>query len=205
MDGFDVSGGLLNTDETELIGAAYLEHYHRHHFFKEAEAAVYKLVEKSFPDYQSHIVSHDRDWKKLMVLAVRDDSPIKYFWLDLSGKRGGLWFSEYPDLEKTSLAKVRPFDFTARDGMKLNGYLTLPSQGKGQMPPLIVFPHGGPQSRDAQYFDPFVQYFASRGYAVLQVNFRGSIGFNSQYTRAGYREWGQAMQEDVYDAIDWLA
>jgi dipeptidyl aminopeptidase/acylaminoacyl peptidase len=140
----------------------------------------------------------------LIVLAVRDDSPLKYFWLDLAAKQGGLWFSQYPDLEKAALTKVQAFEFEARDGMKLNGYLTLPQRNDGQKPPLVVFPHGGPHARDQQYFDPFVQFFAGRGYAVLQINFRGSQGFNSAYERAGYREWGRAMQNDVYDAIDWL-
>jgi len=71
-------------------------------------------------------------------------------------------------------------------------------------PPLVVFPHGGPAARDYQYFDEFVQFFANRGYAVLQMNFRGSEGFNNLYETAGYREWGQAMQTDIYDAVEWL-
>jgi dipeptidyl aminopeptidase/acylaminoacyl peptidase len=203
-DGYDVSDAIRDQDETKVIGAAYIEHYEKRHYFDESESSIYRTVVRSFPEYQTHIVSHDRDWTRLIVLAVRDDSPPKYFWLDLPEKRGGLWFSSYPDLEKATLTKVQPFEFEARDGMKLNGYLTLPQRADGRKPPLVVFPHGGPHSRDRQNFDPFVQFFASRGYAVLQVNFRGSEGFNSAYERAGYREWGRAMQHDVYDAIDWL-
>ncbi|MGH8166595.1 MAG: alpha/beta hydrolase family protein [Woeseiaceae bacterium] len=203
-DGYDLEAPLFDQDETKVIGAAYVEHYERRHYFDESEAGIHQLVVKSFPEYQTHIVSHNRDWSRLIVLAVRDDSPLKYFWLDLATKQGGTWFSQYPDLEKAALTKVQPFEFEARDGMKLNGYLTLPQQNDGRKPPLVVFPHGGPHSRDSQYFDPFVQFFASRGYAVLQVNFRGSEGFNSAYQSAGYRQWGRAMQDDIYDAIDWL-
>lgn len=203
-DGYDVSGPILDHDGTRVIGAAYVEHYEKRQYFDESQSSIDQLVVKSFPDYQTHIVSHDRDWSRLIVLAIRDDSPPKYFWLDLAGKQGGLWFSSYPDLEKVSLTKVQPFEFAARDGMKLNGYLTLPQRNDARKPPLVVFPHGGPHARDKQYFDAFAQFFANRGYAVLQVNFRGSRGFSSAYEHAGYREWGRAMQDDVYDAIDWL-
>jgi dipeptidyl aminopeptidase/acylaminoacyl peptidase len=203
-DGYDLGGAILDQDETKVIGATYVEHYEKHHYFDESESGIDRLVVKSFPEYQTHIVSHSRDWSRLIVLAIRDDSPLKYFWLDLAAKQGGTWFSQYPDLEKAALTKVQAFEFEARDGMKLNGYLTLPQRDDHQKPPLLVFPHGGPQSRDVQNFDPFVQFFASRGYAVLQVNFRGSEGFNSAYESAGYRQWGRAMQDDVYDAIDWL-
>ena len=81
----------------------------------------------------------------------------------------------------------------------------MPLSREGEKPPLIVFPHGGPHARDYRYFDPFVQFFANRGYAVVQVNFRGSSGFGTTFQTAGYRQWGLRMQEDIYDAVDWLA
>jgi dipeptidyl aminopeptidase/acylaminoacyl peptidase len=144
------------------------------------------------------------DKKKVLVSAQKDNSPPKFFWLDLDKKSGGFWLSQYPDLEGKLLANVLPIEFEASDGMSLHGYLTLPNnQAKGK-PPLIVFPHGGPQGRDYQYFDPFVQFFASKGYAVLQVNFRGSTGYNNTYQSKGYRQWGKRMQQDVYDVIDWI-
>jgi dipeptidyl aminopeptidase/acylaminoacyl peptidase len=86
----------------------------------------------------------------------------------------------------------------------LTGYLTMPLEWEGDKPSLIVHPHGGPSSRDYQYFDPFVQFFANHGHAVLQVNFRGSNGFGTEFNQAGWRQWGQAMQQDVYDAVEWL-
>ncbi|WP_196492463.1 alpha/beta hydrolase family protein [Psychrosphaera haliotis] len=87
-------------------------------------------------------------------------------------------------------------------GKKLTGYLTIPNGVK--QPPLIVYPHGGPHARDYKYFDPQLQYFVSMGYAVLQVNFRGSAGFGNDFETAGYFQWGKRMQQDVYDAMDWV-
>ncbi|MDZ7644265.1 MAG: alpha/beta fold hydrolase [Woeseiaceae bacterium] len=139
-----------------------------------------------------------------MISAIRDNAPPKYIWLDLDKKAGGAWYSKFPHLEGKRLPEVRPIRFEARDGTTLNGYLTMPLDASGK-PPLVVFPHGGPHARDYQYFDPYVQFFANRGYAVLQVNFRGSEGYGTAFETAGYRQWGRSMQLDVYDAVDWLA
>lgn len=125
--------------------------------------------------------------------------------MDLATPAGGVWYAAYPHLEGKTLAQVTPIEFAARDGQRIEGYLTMPPSSSSEKPPLIVYPHGGPHSRDTMYFDPYLQFFANRGYAVLQVNFRGSSGFGSNFEVAGYKEWGGAMQQDVYDAVDWLA
>jgi dipeptidyl aminopeptidase/acylaminoacyl peptidase len=199
---FDVKTAILNPLGTEVIGAVYFEHYKRNFFFNDNDKSVFSLVKNSFKKYQTTIVDFSLDRKQVLVLAESDISPPKYFWLDLQKKKGGLWFSAYPHLENKKLVSVIPFDFEARDGKNLNGYLTLPYANK--KPALVVFPHGGPQARDYQYFNPYVQYFASLGYAVLQVNFRGSTGFGNQHETDGYREWGNKMQNDIYDAVYWL-
>lgn len=204
VDGYSIDDAILDKDRTTVIGASYTEHYQRRHYFDDDGANIYQKVAKAFPGFETNIVSRSSDWNRLIVLTIRDNSPITYYWLDLERGAGGAWFGQYPALRGVALSSVMPFEYEARDGMKLNGYLTIPAYEGDHKPPLIVFPHGGPQARDTQYFDPFVQFFASRGYAVLQVNFRGSQGFNSSYEVAGYREWGGKMQDDVYDAIDWL-
>jgi dipeptidyl aminopeptidase/acylaminoacyl peptidase len=203
-DGYDVDHAIMNVDRTRVIGAAYAEHYQQRHYFDEADTQINSLVSDAFPQYQTFVASRSRDGKRLIVAAVRDDASTRYFWLDLNSKQGGAWFSQYPYLKDVSLSKVTPFEFAARDGTPLSGYITLPATTEGDAAPLIVFPHGGPWSRDYRYFDPYVQFFASRGFAVLQVNFRGSSGFGSDFEQLGYREWGQAMQLDIYDAIDWV-
>lgn len=202
-DKYDVNSGILSPDGREVIGAVYFDHYRRNHFFNENDAKVYSIVKNSFKKYHTTIADFSLDRKKVLVWAQKDNSPPKYFWLDLNKNKGGYWFSSYPYLENKPLANVEAFEFDATSGMTLNGYLTLPN-GHNDKTPLIVFPHGGPQSRDYQYFNPYVQYFAAQGYAVLQTNFRGSTGFGNNYEIKGYRQWGKAMQQDVYDALDWV-
>jgi dipeptidyl aminopeptidase/acylaminoacyl peptidase len=200
----DIGGAIWSKDEDKLIGAWYFDDFRIDHYLDESYFEIESLVKKSFPDYQVSITSYDDDRTRLIVAAVRDDSPPKYFWLDLQKKAGGIWFSKHPYLEKVSLAPVQPYEFEASDGMVLNGYLTLPVTSTDKKPAVVVLPHGGPQSRNYRYFNPYVQFLANRGYAVLQVNFRGSSGFGNDYEIAGYREWGGEMQRDVYDALGWL-
>ncbi len=205
---YDVRGAILNVERSKVIGVYYFDDYKVNHFFNQQDSKTYQLVKKSFAKFQTSIYSRSKDGKKLLVLASSNNSPDKFYWLDLTKRSGGFWFSQYPYLEGQTLGSTQPYQFTTADGMELNGYLTLPATSKVNKqtkPPLIVFPHGGPIGpRDYQYFDPYVQFFSQLGYAVLQVNFRGSGGFGNDYLTAGYRQWGKLMQQDVYQAIDWL-
>jgi dipeptidyl aminopeptidase/acylaminoacyl peptidase len=100
---------------------------------------------------------------------------------------------------------VKPVAFNAADGTPLTGYLTIPNVADPKNLPLVVFPHGGPAARDELEFDWWAQAMASRGYAVLQVNYRGSSGFGRKFLEAGYGEWGRKMQTDLSDGVAWLA
>ncbi len=203
---YDVGGVLLNGTRTRAIGVSYTEHFIERHYFDKNDAALDQLVANSFPGYKTFIASRDINNKKLLILAYKNDSPTKYFWLDLSKRAGGFWFSQYPYLEGNQLGKTEPFTYKARDGMELYGYLTMPPNLKaGEKPPLVIHPHGGPFGpRDDQNFAYMVQFLANMGYAVLQPNFRGSGGYGSEYQTAGYKEWGLKMQNDVYDSVEWL-
>jgi dipeptidyl aminopeptidase/acylaminoacyl peptidase len=204
-DGFDIDEPIFSQEGSDVIGVSYYGDYRIDKYFDDAQESKAAFVKGSFPQYETVIESRSLDGNRLIVQASRDDSPSKYFWLDVQKKTGGVWFSQFPYLEQATLSSVQPFELETPDGMVLNGYLTMPAVATDSKPPLIVHPHGGPQSRDYRYFSPYVQFFASRGYAVLQINFRGSTGFGNEYEVAGYREWGMAMQDDVYQAIDWLA
>ena len=110
----------------------------------------------------------------------------------------------YQRIDPAQLAAVKPVRYQARDGLGIPGYLTLP---RGRMPknlPLIVMPHGGPFIRDEWTYDPFVQFLANRGYAVLQPQFRGSTGYGKDFVAKGYGEFGKKMQDDLDDGVDWL-
>lgn len=198
---FDLSGTLSNS-QGEMIGVYYYDDFLRTWYFDEHDAEQTKMVANLLPGMESTIVSQSQDKTRLLAYSVNDDKVPRYYFVDLVIKKAGLWLSQYPQLAKAPMAKVESYQFKASDGALISGYLTLPKDVK--YPPLIVHPHGGPHSRDMKYFNPEVQYFISKGYAVLQVNFRGSEGFGSDFESAGYFQWGKRMQQDVYDAMDWV-
>jgi dipeptidyl aminopeptidase/acylaminoacyl peptidase len=140
-------------------------------------------------------------------LIVRVDSPTDvpgYAFVDLETKKAD-WIGPEYELQTNDIAPMRAITYRAADGMELNGYLTVPRGKVEKGLPLVVLPHGGPESRDTLGFDYWSQALASRGYAVLQVNFRGSSGFGHAYHEAGYGQWGRKMQTDLSDGVRWLA
>ena len=106
-------------------------------------------------------------------------------------------------IDPAEMAVMKPIEFTARDGLKIHGYLTLPKGSLGKSLPMVVRVHGGPAARDTWGFDSEVQFFANRGFAVLQVNFRGSTGYGASFLRAGFKEWGLKQQDDITDGVKW--
>jgi dipeptidyl aminopeptidase/acylaminoacyl peptidase len=202
---YDIDRVIFNSKRTEIIGVRYYEHYLKNHFLDEDKNNIFKMVQNSFKGYETSIASWSEDNKQILVWAQKDNSPSKYFWLDVDKRAGSFWFSQYPYLEGKKLGNKSPISFKARDGMQLHGYLAMPANVGKKKPKLVVYPHGGPLDvRDNQSFDPYVQYMTNLGYAVLQVNFRGSGGYGVRYLTNGYREWGKKMQTDVYDAVGWL-
>jgi dipeptidyl aminopeptidase/acylaminoacyl peptidase len=132
-----------------------------------------------------------------------DNGPIYYYLYDRKQRKARFLFSHKPQLEKLELAAMKPVVIRARDGLKLPSYLTLPAESDGKNLPMVLYPHGGPWGRNRWGFDNEVQLMANRGYAVLQVNFRGSYGFGNDFLNAGNREWGRKMHYDLVDAVKW--
>jgi dipeptidyl aminopeptidase/acylaminoacyl peptidase len=149
------------------------------------------------------VVSRDLADRTWIVAYTVDDGPVYYYAYDRGEKRADLLFSNRTDLEGLKLAKMRPISFTARDGLTIHGYLTLPVGLSPRNLPLVLNVHGGPWGRDTWGLDPETQWLANRGYAVLQVNFRGSTGYGKKFLNAGDREWGAAMHDDLLDAKAW--
>ena len=113
-----------------------------------------------------------------------------------------LW-DRSPWIDRTKLATNTPIKFTARDGMVMNGYLTTPINSSGKNLPMVVHPHGGPNARDYWRYDPYVQHLASLGYAVLQINFRGSTGYGAKHYISANKQFGLTMQDDITDGVEW--
>jgi dipeptidyl aminopeptidase/acylaminoacyl peptidase len=203
---FDVTGAIIRTEgnNREVIGYKYNDGFMRYVYFDKKSDAFARQIRSLFAKkgLQANIYDWDRTKGRFIISSISDSKPEQYYTFDKKTKKLQAWYGQYPQLSKFELSKVEPFDFKARDGMNLHGYLTLPKNIEN--PPVILFPHGGPYARDSQYFDTFVQMFASRGFAVLQVNFRGSTGYGNRYHTSGYMQWGKKMQTDLLDAMQWV-
>jgi dipeptidyl aminopeptidase/acylaminoacyl peptidase len=161
-------------------------------------AALQKVRDGDF-----NVVSRDLADRTWIVSYTVDDGPVYFYAYDRGEKRADLLFSNRADLEGLKLARMRPISFTARDGLTIHGYLTLPVGLPARNLPMVLNVHGGPWGRDTWGLDPETQWLANRGYAVLQVNFRGSTGYGKKFLNAGDREWGRAMHHDLLDAKEW--
>ncbi len=150
------------------------------------------------------VISRDRADKNWIVVFDTDDGPVAWYHWNRDAKKGTLLFVNRPELANYQLARREPVVIKARDGFELVSYLTLPIGLEPKNLPLVLNVHGGPWARDSWGYDPEAQWLANRGYAVLQVNFRGSTGFGKKFLNAGNGEWGVGgMQHDLSDAVAW--
>jgi len=149
------------------------------------------------------ITSRDENDNTWIITFTTDNGPIPFYVYNRKGQTTRFLFDNKPELNKYTLANMKPFDFTARDGLTIHGYLTLPVSEQQTNLPMVLNVHGGPWVRDTWGYDPEAQWFTNRGYACLQVNFRGSTGYGKEFLNAGDREWGRNMHNDLIDAVDW--
>lgn len=160
-----------------------------------------QALQKSFKAKWVAFVSRSLDGSKLVARVEDEHVPPTYYLVDYAARKADIINEAYPQLAGLKLADVRQFKYTARDQYALLAYLTLPPDVAAERLPLVVMPHGGPHARDEPGFDWLAQFLASRGYAVLQPQFRGSTGFGLAHEEAGNRQWGLRMQDDVTDAV----
>lgn len=161
-------------------------------------AALRRLAPGDF-----YVVSRDNADTVWIVLYVRDDAPFSWFVYDRATNEAEFLFFNRPELDGLPLATMTPLDITARDGMVLPAYLTLPPGREPERLPLVLAVHGGPWARNVWGLSADAQWLANRGYAVLEVNYRGSKGFGKAHLNAGNREWGAKMHDDLVDAVQW--
>ena len=190
------------------VGVRYVDGTIRTAFFDNASAPArrQRSLEAAFKGQAVHVTSATLDGKLLMVGTSNARSPGDFFLFDTESKKADLVISRRNWINPEALSDVRGVELTARDGLPLRGYLTLPPGSDGKNLAAIVLPHGGPFGKfDEPYFDSEVQILAQAGYAVLQVNFRGSGNYGRRFRQAGAQEWGGKMQDDLTDATKWLA
>lgn len=163
-----------------------------------------KKLDQAIQNATNITVGWSKDDKRALVLSASAADPGLYYLLDRNTSQMHAVLNPYPDIDPDELTPVEPIHYQARDGLTIRGYLTLPRGRDAKNLPLIVLPHGGPFARDDWEYDPFVQFFANRGYAVLQPEFRGSTGYGKDFVERGFGEIGKKMQDDLDDGVDWL-
>jgi dipeptidyl aminopeptidase/acylaminoacyl peptidase len=162
------------------------------------------------PPYESPILfseslgRRDLQDKTWIVSYENDEGPVHHYAYDRESKQATFLFSEQPKLEEFTLARMQPISYQARDGLEIHGYLTVPVGIPTKQLPTVLYVHGGPHSRDRWGYYNTVQWLANRGYAVLQVNYRGSLGYGRKFILASYKEWGGKMHDDLIDGVNWL-
>lgn len=204
--GADPGALLLTPDRQDAYGVVTHDGVTALHAFDRGspDARLALSIQQAFPGQVALLGSFSRDGKHGLVHVFSDRNPGDFYLFDTEKKNAEYIGSARKWVEPEDMAEMRPVSMRARDGLELHGYLTLPKGSAGRNLPLIVNPHGGPHGpRDYWGYNPEVQLLASRGYAVLQVNFRGSGGYGADFQRAGYRQWGLAMQDDLTDATRW--
>jgi dipeptidyl aminopeptidase/acylaminoacyl peptidase len=200
----DVAALTYSRKRKVLLTASYSTWKEQRKFFDPLIERIFKTVQEKVPGFELGFVSTNKDEDLFVVRAVNDRTrPVFYLYDVKSGDLTKLAESA-PWLKADDLAEVKPIEYKSRDGLTIRGYLTLP---KGRVPknlPVVVNPHGGPWARDQWGFDPETQFLANRGFAVLQMNFRGSTGYGRKFWEAGFKQWGQTMQDDITDGVNWL-
>lgn len=199
---FDVESVITNPKTDALEVVTFVKDRKAYDFIDPQMKADYQALQKV---NHGDIVGLSRtlDDSKWIVSFVSDDAPVTHYVYDRPSQKATFLFTDRPALEKYRLSSMKPIEFAARDGMKIYGYLTTPVGMDPKNLPMVLFVHGGPWGRDTWGYNRYAQWLANRGYAVLQVNFRGSTGYGKQYVNAGDRQWAGAMHTDLLDGKDW--
>ncbi len=177
----------------------------RERSFLDAETeAWFKKLEAKLAGYEIGISGRSKDESKLVVRTYSDRSLGAYYFYDIAEDRLEKLEDVSPWVQEDEMAEMQPVSYQSRDGLTIRGYLTLPKGKEAKNLPVVVNVHGGPWARDYWGYSNEVQFLANRGYAVLQMNYRGSVGFGRAFWEASFKQWGQAMQDDVSDGAQWL-
>jgi len=166
--------------------------------------AMYKAVEAKLPGYEVAFTAGTKAEDKFIVVTYNDRTQGKRYLYDRASGKLDCLAEVAPWLKEQDLAEMKPVSYTSRDGLTINGYLTLPKGVAPSKLPVVVNPHGGPWARDSWGYNAEAQFLANRGFAVFQPNFRGSTGYGRKFWEASFKQWGRSMQDDVSDGVQWL-
>ena len=201
---FDLSGLSYSRKRKVLTAASYVSWKRERHFFDDQTKNMFAELEKLLPGYELSISSSDKAEEKFIVRTYSDKSLGANYFYDLKKNTISKIQEVSPWIDENHMADIKPIQYRARDGKIIHGYLTLPKGVDAKNLPVVVNPHGGPWARDNWGFNPEVQFLANRGFAVLQMNFRGSTGYGKAFWESSFKQWGLTMQNDITDGVYWL-
>ncbi|ACY15703.1 alpha/beta fold hydrolase [Haliangium ochraceum] len=201
----DLGGAIFHPQTEELLATYYVGDYERIYAADDAVAADLAFLREELPRGTLAISSTTLDLSTWLVTVSSDVDPGSVYVYQRAARSVELLYRSRPDLPSEHLAEMQPVRYRARDGLAIPGYLTLPRGVEAKGLPVVIHPHGGPWARDVWGYDPYAQFLANRGYAVLQPNFRSSTGYGKAFLHAGDRSFGTgAMQHDISDGVQWL-
>lgn len=199
----DGAGPIMWRPTRKWVGLAWETDKVHRSFHDPVAKKLFDRLDAQFPDLEVNITSYTDDGSKMIVVASSDRDPGTYYIYDAKADSFTLFSKARPDIDPAKMSAHRPFSFKARDGLTIHGYVTVPKDAKGPVP-MLVNPHGGPYGvRDSWGYSADHQFFASRGIATIQVNYRGSGGYGRSFYQAGFKKWGREMQNDLTDAVKW--
>ncbi len=204
---FDVDALFYSRARKVLIAARYTSWKRERYFFDKSFEDMVGRMKKEFGDIEFGFSSNDKAEDKYIISTYTDKTMGSYYLYDVKTDKLDKIADLSPWLDEKEMASQVPVEYKSRDGLTINGYLTLPkgyTMKNAKDLPVVVNPHGGPWYRDQWGFNPEVQFLANRGYAVFQMNFRGSTGYGRKFWEASFKQWGKTMQDDITDGVNWL-
>ena len=207
-DKYDISGLGYSELKKKLISVSCTGHKGTiRHYFDKNEEAIRTKLEQKLEGYDINTTSEDKSENIRIIYAGGDRTYGTYYTYNVKEDKLTKIADLAPWIKEEDMVPMHPITYTSRDGLTIEGYLTLPkgyTMENAKNLPVVVNPHGGPWARDSWGYNPEVQFLANRGYAVLQMNFRASTGYGRKFTELGYKQWGQTMQNDITDGVEWL-
>lgn len=200
----DVSNLNYSRKRKVLTSISYTTDKRAKVFLDEKTESIAKNVEERLKGYEVVFSASNKAEDKYIIRTYSDRSLGAYYFFDVNTDELSLIEEVSPWLNEEDLCDMTPIKYTSRDGLTIHGYLTIPKGVDPKNLPVVVNPHGGPWARDNWGFNPEVQLLANRGYAVLQMNFRGSVGYGRKFLEASFKQWGKTMQDDITDGVSWL-
>jgi len=202
---FDVSNLSYSVKRKELTTISYTTWKRKVVFLDDTVKKIFSNIEKKIgKKYEISLTSTNKEENKFIVRKFSDKTLGAYYYYDFTNNELEKIADLSPWLNEEYMAEMKPVKYKSRDGIIINGYLTLPKGSKAKNLPVIINPHGGPWVRDVWGYDSEVQYLANRGYAVFQMNYRGSVGYGRKFWESSFKQWGKAMQNDITDGAKWL-